>query len=111
MLRNEGALQEKVLTWLRALPGSMWENRSPGRFSPSGVADITGCYAGRFVAIELKHPRTGRAKDVTDEQRHYLRKVQAAGGFALATNSFVAVTHFIENVESCTAAGYTEFFA
>ncbi len=79
-----------MLEYLRSGPG-LWENRSPSHVSKSGVSDITGCLNGRFIAIELKHPKTGRKSDVTAAQRRYLNEVVDNGGYALATNSFEGV--------------------
>lgn len=42
----------------------------------TGVADILGCHAGRFFAVELK-TKEGR---ISDEQRSFLNRALAAGG-------------------------------
>jgi penicillin-binding protein-related factor A (putative recombinase) len=47
-------------------------NYSPRR----GISDLTLCYRGRYVAIELK--ATG--KKATKEQLEYLEEVYASGG-------------------------------
>lgn len=47
---------------------------------PTGIADIIGCLSdGRLLAYEVKSP----TRKTTDEQRGFLRKIQALGGVAL----------------------------
>jgi hypothetical protein len=104
MLRNENALQTKVLDYLRALEASKWENRSPGFHDPAGVPDITGAYRGRPVVIELKNPNDHHEPGLRDTrwpaQRKFLQKIKTAGGLALGTNDFEMVRTLIRYVES-----------
>lgn len=99
--RNERALQTQVLKFLK-LHGGFWENRSPGHFGSTGVPDITGVYAGRFVAIELKHPREHGPKADDKRwpaQRRYLKNVALHNGMALATNNLAAVEALIRYLD------------
>ena len=99
--RNERALQTKVLAWLNAF-GGHWENRSPGAFGSTGVPDITGIFLGRFVAIELKHPRHHHGPKPDDTrwpaQKRYLVNVYTSGGCALATNNLRAVKNLVREI-------------
>lgn len=103
MLKDEGALQDKVLRYVGELPAGLWENRSPGPFGRKGVPDVTSCYRGRFVAIELKHPRHHGPPLASDKrwpaQRLYLRAIYLSGGFALATNDFERVAALILHID------------
>lgn len=49
-----------------------------GQFSRPGVSDLTLCYEGRFVAVEVKKPG-GRT---TQAQEDYLESVRRSGGLA-----------------------------
>lgn len=53
-----------------------------GGFGKSGVADIIGCWDGRFVAIECK----AGSKKPTALQKRELDRVVAAGGIAMVVN-------------------------
>jgi hypothetical protein len=44
-----------------------------------GSADLIGCLNGRFVALEVKKPKTGRE---SDEQTAWLASVRRVKGFA-----------------------------
>lgn len=90
---NERALQSKVLKYLRKV-GGVWINKSPSPWDKEGISDILGCYAGRFVAIELKSPVASTKSAwgrCTDAQRHFLEKVREAGGAAFAADSLEEV--------------------
>lgn len=118
--RNEKALQTQVLKWLNE-QGGFFENRSPGQFGSTGVPDITGVYLGRFVAIELKHPREHGPQNIDTRwpaQKRYLQKVYEGGGFALGTNNLAAVVKCIHSIRaemyygiSTVIASYTEDWA
>ena len=51
-------------------------------FGASGIADIVGCYLGRFFAIECKAGN----KQPTALQTKNLQRVSDAGGYALVVN-------------------------
>lgn len=94
---SEKSLQSSTLKWLRSLPCSHWENRSPGAFTASGVADIVGTYYGRTVAIELKAP--SKPVTPTPAQQAYLESVRRAGGFIHCANSLKDIKGFIMRVQ------------
>jgi Holliday junction resolvase len=51
-----------------------------GAFQATGIPDILACIGGRFIAIETKVPKHGRA---TDAQKYHLGLVRKAGGIAV----------------------------
>lgn len=89
-------MQRGVLKYLRSLPYSFFENRSPGAFTASGVADVVGCLRGQFVAIELKAP--SKSATPTPVQLAYLEAVRHAGGFVTCANSLDTVKRFVASV-------------
>jgi hypothetical protein len=102
--RNEKALQRRVTEWLTQR-GIFFENRAPGPFVSTGVPDITGTYLGRSFAIELKHPREHGPRHDDKRwpaQKRYLVNVYSAGGFALATNDYSAVTYLFRTIRAVT---------
>ncbi len=100
-LRNEQALQDKALAFIQKI--AFVENRSPSPFGAVGVPDITGCYRGRYFAIELKHPRKGPPVSGDERwagQKYFLMRVHANGGFAMGTNNYEAVVVFFESIDT-----------
>ena len=63
-----------------------------GPLSEKGVADIIGCYKGRFLAIEIKTDKGV----VSDHQKNFLDRVTKAGGLALVARSIDDVINFLE---------------
>jgi hypothetical protein len=56
-----------------------------------GSADLIGVFNGRFIALEVKKPKTGRA---SEKQVAWLASVRACGGFAC----------FVRSIEESKAA-------
>jgi hypothetical protein len=55
------------------------------RYGAPGSSDIIGiCPDGRFLAVECKRPRGGR---LTEKQREFLGRVNAAGGVGIVATS------------------------
>lgn len=68
---RESTLQQWVLRYLNSLPGCSAENVS-GNASQSGRPDITGCYQGRMLKLELKvpdHKNTATQKQLLELSR------------------------------------------
>jgi VRR-NUC domain len=54
-----------------------------GPMGEPGIADIIGCYQGRFIAIEIKRPKG----IVSPEQKAFLDRVNDAGGRGFVARS------------------------
>ena len=54
-----------------------------GLGSPKGIADIIGCYKGRFLAIEVKRP----GEKPTPDQQEFLDRYSSAGGICFVARS------------------------
>ncbi len=82
---SETRVLSMILANLHTLPGCMFWRANHGKaqmkgrwveFGTKGQADILGCAAGKFVAVEVK-TETGRQ---SPEQKEFQSKVEAAGG-------------------------------
>lgn len=75
--KPETALSRKVLLQLKA-EGGRWVKNHGGPYTEVGVADITGCWGGRYIAIELKMP----GEEPSELQKRFLDDVYYSGGRA-----------------------------
>jgi hypothetical protein len=100
--QGEGVISDAIRARLAWEPGLvLFRNsaavvKSRGRFYKGGLgngsADLVGCLAGRFVALEVKVP----GEEATKEQIEWAARVRAAGGFA-------AVVHGVEEAVAAVA--------
>ncbi len=90
---NEMAILREILVAVTALPDSLFWRSGSGvgrtatgnilRANVPGCADLTGCYRGRFVAIEVKTPNGRQSRP----QRLFQAAVVRAGGiYVIATS-------------------------
>lgn len=93
---REYLVEHQILTYLSSLGiGFFWKNTSSGFFdgrrfrkhkSPfaiNGTSDVLGVLnGGRFIALEIKDKG-----DATDEQKAFIKKVQALGGLGAVVRS------------------------
>lgn len=75
--KPETALSQKVLSRLR-VEGGRWVKNHGGPYTEAGVADITGCWKGRFIAIELKMP----GEEPSELQKMFLDDIYYSNGRA-----------------------------
>lgn len=85
---NELDMTRKVLAWLNSLPGCVAERRSSAGFGRRGEPDISCCYRGWCVQIELKMP----FKQPRPIQVARMNEWKAAG-------AVVAVCHSLDDVK------------
>lgn len=64
-----------------------------GLGSLPGVADIIGCFKGKYLAIEVKTP----GKNPTPHQQNFLNQVIYAGGLAFVARSVDDVIQRLED--------------
>ena len=64
-----------------------------GPYARSGVPDLLLCVHGRFIALEVKRPSSGR---VSKLQEIETKKINAAGGMALVVTSADDALDWIE---------------
>lgn len=77
MEQLEAPITRKILNRLRK-DGGFWVKFHGNPLSRRGHPDITGCYKGRYVAMEVKRP----GGLLTTLQAATLREIQRAGGIA-----------------------------
>lgn len=102
----EGIIKNAILSWLSSHPDIFaFPIDSTGIYDPvkkifrkkhsiyhiKGVSDILGIYKGRPLAIEVKS-KTGR---LSDEQKYFLRRFEAAGGIAIVARSVQDVENIL----------------
>ena len=100
-MKPEARIQKSIIDWLeyhgaialRTNAGMIrTQNGSMVRVGEAGTSDITCCWFGQFVAIEVKTPK-GK---VTDLQQAYLDRVNTAGGIAFVARSLDDVVARLE---------------
>jgi len=78
---KESSIRTKILAYLNSLPRSDFEVSPPN--SPTAKADITGCWHGRYVAVEVKIP----GKKARRAQAYRLGKLRKAGALCIVATS------------------------
>lgn len=108
----EKDIESQILKWLNFQPGvfafkintvGVYDasrgiyrtNRNP--FVIRGTSDILGVVDGKFIAIEVKTPKT--IKKVSPHQQAFLDKIAHMGGHSIAVSSLTQVVEFIENMK------------
>lgn len=82
--KPETRLVNKILKALKA-QGGWWIKIHGSPFQVSGVPDIVGCYAGRFIALEVKMP--GLEGTASSRQVYIMDKIKGAGGITTVVSS------------------------
>lgn len=87
---TERQITDKIIKELKKRP-FLWYYKSSDRFT-SGIPDLIICYAGKFIALEVKKPK----ETATPLQEHILDKIREAGGRACVVTSVAEALSFIE---------------
>ena len=74
---REAQFQAKVIQWFKN-QGAYVINQWGGPYTRAGIPDLTICYEGTFIALELK-TETGKP---TELQLYHIREINKAGGYA-----------------------------
>jgi len=83
-MRSEKLIQGDIMRYLKTVRPSGYFFKVPaGPWSMAGIADIVGCYKGKFVAIEVK----SKAGKMSRVQTHFKRCIELAGGLFLVARS------------------------
>lgn len=70
-------------------------NTHGSQFGRSGVPDLVLCYRGMFVAMEVKQP----GKQPRPLQKHEIKMIRGAGGFAEVVTSVTEAMHILDRVD------------
>jgi len=76
---KESSIQTAILKYLNSLPGCRARNNHGSAFSGAGTPDITACYYGQHIEIEVKRP----GGQLTKLQAHELAKWAEAGAITI----------------------------
>lgn len=95
---TESDLKDRIMRALRGVTDGYFWRQGATPYGRSGIADILGCWDGRFVAIEAKRPGayTSPADGLRDSQWRFLRNIQSVGGLTLVTDDLDQVLSFIK---------------
>jgi len=80
---KEAYLIGKIKDYLKTVDGLFFFKEHGGRYGTGGIPDLIICYAGRFVAFEVKNEK-GKT---TVLQELTIRQIKKAGGFATVVRS------------------------
>ena len=90
---REQDIQRKIIKWLESEGAYVVKVVSATK---AGVPDIICCYKSRFIAIEVKTPKT--KNNVSQLQRYNLDKVLLAQGYSLVAWELQQVKDFIRGL-------------
>ena len=90
---KEQDIQRKIIKWLEGEGAYVVKIVSATK---AGVPDIICCYQGRFIAIEVKTPKT--KNNVSALQKYNLDKVLTAQGHSLVAWELDQVKQFIRSL-------------
>lgn len=93
--KPETLLQQKIQKYLEA-KGAYVNKNWGNMFTKPGIADLTVCYRGLYIAIEVK---VGNNKP-TEAQMVHANLVQNAGGISVIVWSLDEVKELIEGIEN-----------
>lgn len=91
--KSEKAVQNSIVKYLKTVDGLYYCKHSERYFR--GVPDITGCYKGKFFAIEVKNEKGGV---ISPTQRSYETKIKNSGGEHIYATSLKQVVDLITSM-------------
>jgi Holliday junction resolvase len=79
----ESRVKQAIKRWLDR--HGVWHfSPAANGFGKAGVPDLICCYAGSFIAIEVK--ALGKLSGVTELQKRRIEEIRKAGGIAFAAD-------------------------
>jgi Holliday junction resolvase len=90
----ETTITNKILKYLNGLPGCKAEKRHGSQYSEAGAPDISACYKGQSIQIEVKRP----GEQPTPIQHKRLRQWAEAGAFTGWVTSVEEVKHLMSGI-------------
>ncbi len=97
---SEKQITDKILRYLKTLPGCFAWKEHGGMYGTAGLPDIICCIGGRFVAFEVKAPAgDGRpAGKLTKLQEAAIRRINNAKGCASMVSTLEEVQIIIQTL-------------
>lgn len=93
---KETTITNKILKYLNSLPNCKAEKRHGSIYSEIGAPDVSACYKGRRIEIEVKVP--GKEPEKIQEVR--LRQWKNAGAYTMCATSLGDVIHAIGIIDN-----------
>jgi hypothetical protein len=92
--KPETKLEDKVKVALeKEFPGIYLVKIHGGPYQESGIPDLVGCYAGRFIGIELKIGDNV----ATEKQEDHMDRIRRAGGITGVAYSVKEAVKIVKN--------------
>jgi hypothetical protein len=91
-MTTEARLRTSIVKALSRYSG-WWVVTHADQYGTGGLPDIIGCYAGRFIGLEVKLP--GKEYTLTERQAHRLKQINDAGGRGAMVTSVDAAMDFV----------------
>ena len=92
----EKDIVNKIMRYLKTVPGCFAWKEHGGMYGTAGIPDIICCLNGRFVAFEVKTP-SGK---LTKLQESTIQKIKAAKGEAFKVTSVGETKEIIKNLNA-----------
>lgn len=92
---RESSIQRALLAALGRRPHAYFRKRPQDAIAGDGDPDVSGCYRARYVAFEIKHPKTGRLSRI---QKLTIAQILDAGGFAWGVTSVAEALAHLETI-------------
>lgn len=92
-MATEKKIENKIKEHLDSI-GAYWIKNHGSRYSRAGVLDLTVCYLGRFVAVEVKAPD----EQPTELQKYNIKKIRESGGIAILADNLKIVIETFDNL-------------
>lgn len=89
---SEASIVRRIKTALKDAGWRVWKNHGSA-YSEPGLPDLMAIRDGKFVAIEVKRPRSGR---LSAAQTRWIKKIEEQGHEALVARSVDDVRHLCD---------------
>ena len=89
MLEKE--IQNEIVDYLKQNRIFFFQNYA------DGLPDIIICYKGRFIGLELKKPKTGRAQG---HQKIISKEIRKSGGISAFPTSLTEVKRILKKIDA-----------
>lgn len=93
---DESKLTRKIKKAVEA--AGAYARKIHGSMYVEGIPDIVLCYRGCFIGLEVKMP--GKARKLTQLQKHNLDQIEKAGGYGRVVTSVEEALQVLKEVDS-----------
>lgn len=98
MSKVESKIQRDIIQYLRTIDTAYCTNNGGSASSAKGTSDLTVCYKGKYLSLEVKRP--DGSYGVTEPQQIRLRQVKRAGGIAAVVTSIADVAALLSSLDN-----------